>query len=353
VATIRDVARVSRVSIATVSRVFNNSSRVSDPTRRRVLAAAKRVAYWPNATARSLITSRTHTLGLLLPDLHGEFFSEMIRGIDLAARAVRFSLLVSRSSSRADELTTAVRSMRGRVDGIVVMAPDLDDSSVLGQCAGHVPVVLINAEIHVPGCHSLKFDNLGGALAVTQHLIELGHRRIATLHGPPHNIDARERLEGYRMALMRSGLTPEPALEIQGTFGERSGYEAAQALVALQPRATAVFVANDHMAVGLMSALHDLGLQIPRDIAMAGFDDIPMARFLTPPLTTVHLDVEELGRRAVRFLLDPTRLRVADEQQDMVPVTLVVRSSCGASAAGSPANRWSPRHASGSGPGSV
>jgi len=339
-ANIRDVARVSRVSIATVSRVFNNSTRVSDDTRRRVLAAAERVAYWPNATARSLITSRTHTLGLLLPDMHGEFFSEMIRGVDQAAQLQGFTLLVSRSSSRADELTMAARSMRGRVDGMIVMAPDLDDSRVLARWAVHAPSVLVNPEIQVEGCDTLQFDNRGGAETVTRHLISLGHTRIATVHGPSHNIDARERLEGYRAALRGAGLTPAPELEIAGAFTERSGYDAAEAIVALTPRPTAVFVANDHMAVGLMGALHDAGLQIPGDIALAGFDDIPMARYMTPPLTTIHLDVEALGRRAVQFLLDPEVAGAKRGRHEVVPVTLVVRGSCGAPGA---ATRWSGR----------
>ena len=339
-ATIRDVARASRVSIATVSRVFNDSARVSEATRRRVLAAAERVAYWPNATARSLITNRTHTIGVLLPDLHGEFFSEVIRGIDLAGRPQGLALLVSRSGSRADELTRVVRSMRGRVDGMIVMAPDLDDSSVLAQCSGHVPVVLINPEIQVAGCATLSFDNTGGARSITQHLIAHGHRRIATVHGPPHNIDARQRLEGYRTALREAGITPAPELEIQGNFTERSGYDAAEALVAMKPRPTAVFVANDHMAVGLMGALHDFGLQIPGDIALAGFDDIPMARCLTPPLTTVHLDVEELGRRAIRLLLDPDPDGRGEPSHDVVPVTLTVRNSCGARDSGDAPTRW-------------
>jgi len=339
-ATIRDVARASHVSIATVSRVFNNSALVSEATRKRVLAAAERVAYWPNATARSLITNRTHTIGVLLPDLHGEFFSEVIRGIDLAARARGFALLVSRSSSRADELTHAVRSMRGRVDGMIVMAPDLDDSRVLAQCSGHVPVVLINPEIRVAGCATLTFDNIGGARSLTRHLIANGHRRIATVHGPPHNIDAQQRLEGYREALKEAGIAPDPALEIQGAFTERSGYDAGAALMAMKPRPTAVFVANDHMAIGLMGALHDSGLEIPADIALAGFDDIPMARYLTPPLTSVHLDVEEMGRRALQILLDPDAEESAEQRHQVVPVAIVVRSSCGASGSGDAPARW-------------
>jgi LacI family transcriptional regulator len=339
-ATIRDVARASGVSIATVSRVFNDSARVTEATRRRVIEAAERVAYWPNATARSLITSRTHTIGLLLPDLHGEFFSEVIRGIDVAARGQGFSILVSRSSSRADELKLAVRSMRGRVEGLIVMAPDLDDSSVLAHCAGHAPCVLINPEMDVPGCDTLVFDNFGGALSVTQHLIALGHRRIATIYGPQHNTDGRTRLDGYRAALRAAGIEPSPELEIPGLFTERSGYDAAEVLVTMKSRPSAVFVANDHMAVGLMGALHDYGLQIPADIALAGFDDIPMARYLTPPLTTVHLDVETLGRRAVGLLLDPAHMSGAPGRREVVPVSLVVRGSCGARSTSGATPRW-------------
>jgi LacI family transcriptional regulator len=331
-ATIRDVARASGVSIATVSRVFNHSPLVSEETRQRVTLAAAGLGYWPNGIARSLITNRTHTLGLLLPDLHGEFFSEVIHGVDFLSREKGYHLLVSRSSSSGDELTDALRSMRGRVDGLVVMAPDVDASRALRQAAGNVPVVQLNPEVPLPGCDSLSIGNFQGAYAVVRHLVDLGHGPIATITGPPQNIDARQRLDGYRTALRDAGIEPDPAQEFHGDFTERSGYEAAREMLRQQGRPTAVFVANDHMAVGVLGALQEAGRVVPDDVALAGFDDIPMARYLTPALTTVHVDMFQMGERAVEMLVDLERPAAgAEGRHEVLPTRLVVRGSCGAS----------------------
>jgi len=333
-ATIRDVARASDVSIATVSRVFNDSPLVSESTRQRVSATARRLRYWPNGIARSLITNRTHTLGALLPDLHGEFFSEVIHGIDLAARERGFQLLVSRTSSGASELTSALRSMRGRVEGLILMAPDLD-AGALRQMTGAARVVLLGPARPGPGFETISIANLEGARSVVLHLIGLGHRRIATIAGPARNTDARQRLEGFRAALAEKGLSASPELELCGDFTEHSGYEAALALLNLSPRPTAVFVANDYMAVGALGAFHDAGLRVPEDIALAGFDDIPLARYLTPPLTTVHVDMLRLGQRAVERLLDaPSATGVAAGTTELLGTTLVVRKSCGGNGTG-------------------
>jgi LacI family transcriptional regulator len=345
-ATIRDVARASNVSIATVSRVFNNSPLVSEDTRQRVVTAAARLGYWPNGIARSLITSRTHTLGALLPDLHGEFFSEVIHGIDLASRTKGFHLIVSRSSADADELASVLRSMRGRVDGLLVMTPDVDAAASLEQVAVNVPTVLLNPEASVPGCDSVSIANVEGAYAVVRHLIGLGHRRVATITGPERNIDARQRREGWRAALRDAGIDPSPTLEVRGDFTEPSGYEAALEMLAREPRPSAVFVANDYMAIGALGAFQDTGVRVPQDLAVAGFDDIPMARYLTPPLTTVHVDMLELGQQAVHLLLDPARAaRPAEGEHRVLPSTLVVRSSCGGAPAdeGTGRARWGRR----------
>src|SRR5688572_11155129 len=244
-ATIRDVAHASKVSVATVSRVFNDHPRVSEITRQRVVAAANRLGYWPNGTARSLILSRTHALGVLLPDLHGEFFSEVIRGIDLAARRRRLHLVVSSFSPSAEDLTSALRTVRGRTDGLIVMTPDVDAAAALQRGAGAIPTVLLNPEEQVPGCDSLSISNHDGAYAMVRHLVSLGHRRIATVSGPSSNIDARQRLEGYRAALCDEKLAPSPELERVGQFTESSGYDAVSSLLKLRPRPTALFVAND------------------------------------------------------------------------------------------------------------
>src|SRR5882672_8592210 len=205
-ATIRDVARDSGVSIATVSRVFNHSPLVSGGTRDRVLAVAERLGYWPNGIARSLITNRTHAVGVLLPELHGEFFSELVHGIDLAARAHGLHLLVARATSTAAELAAALRSMRGRCDALIVMAPDPDAATALRDCAGQVPAVLLNTAEPQAEFDAITVANFDGAREVVRHLIGLGHRTIATITGPDHNIDARQRLEGYRAALREHGI---------------------------------------------------------------------------------------------------------------------------------------------------
>ncbi len=339
-ATIRDVARESSVSIATVSRVFNNSPLVSDGTRERVRVAAERLGYWPNGIARSLITNRTHAIGVLLPDLHGEFFSELIHGIDQAARERGLHLLVARATSTAAELTAALRSMRGRVDALIIMAPDREASAVLREHANQVPMVLLNCDVSVPGADCVSVDNHAGARAIVRHLLAAGHRRIAIITGPLHNGDAGQRLEGYRDAMREAGLSAEglsgegragEGLEFAGDFTEPSGYVAARRVLDHVPRPTAVFVANDHMAIGVLGALQDAGVDVPKDVAVVGFDDIPMARYLTPPLTTVHVDIFRMGQRAMGLLLERVvECGPLEPRKELLHTTLVVRGSCGA-----------------------
>lgn len=332
-ATIRDVAREAGVSIATVSRVFNDSSLVSEGTARVVRDVATRLNYWPNGVARSLITSRTHALGVLLPDMYGEFFSDVIRGIDLAARQHGFHLLVSSSHSDSEALREALRSMSGRVDGMVVMAPDIEAPLAIKSFALHCPLVLLNPGQDVEACDTISIANQAGAYEIVQHLIGLGHRRIAIVRGPRQNLDAEQRLQGYRAAMAEAGLGPPSDLEVQGDFTEHSGLEAAAGLLRCTPRATAVFVANDHMAIAVMSGLAEAGLAIPADMAVAGFDDIAMARYTSPPLTTVRVNTALLGERAVELLVRSRRSAHPEiRQHEVLPTTLAIRMSCGAKA---------------------
>jgi LacI family transcriptional regulator len=334
VATIKDVAREAGVSIATVSRVFNDSNLVSTETRRQVRDVAARLNYWPNGVARSLITSRTNTLGLLLPELHGEFFSAVIRGIDRAARQHGQHLLVSSSHADHRELLAALRTMRGRIDGLIVMVPDVDAPSIRDS-AGESPVVLLDPGGGVDGYDTISIANSEGASEVIRHLLRLGHRRIATVTGPERNADARERLLGYRGALREGGGELDTALEVRGDFGEASGYEAARKLLHLSERPTAIFAGNDYMAVGVLRALADAGVRVPEEIAVVGFDDIEMCRYLTPPLTTVRVDTFHLGERAVKMLRAALRSRVDRATRvthhEVLATTPVIRRSCGAS----------------------
>ena len=349
---IKDVAREAGVSVATVSRVFNDSGRVNEETRRRVRAVAEKLRFWPNGVARSLITNRTHAIGVLLPDLHGEFFSEVIRGVDLAARHEGLHVLVSSSHSDTRELVAALRAMRGRIDGLIIMTPEPESIPAIRANAWDCPVVLLGPGGETPDFDTVALANFEGAYAVVRHLQRLGHRRVATITGPAGNRDAQQRLEGYRVAMREGGVPHTRALEVRGDFTEPAGYQAAQVVLAMKPRPTALFVANDVMAVGALGALREAGLRLPRDMAVAGFDDIAIARHLTPPLTTVHVDAYQLGERALRRLLRRDAGEPAPgRSHEVLPTWLVVRASCGATpsdgrrATDPPPRRPAPRRA--------
>jgi LacI family transcriptional regulator len=327
--TIKDVARAAGVSVATVSRVQNGSALVKETTRRRVGEVATRMGYSPNGAAQSLITSRTNTLGVLLPDLYGEFFSEVIRGIDQAAQRHGHHLLVSSSHDDRSAVETALRSMRGRVDGLIVMWPDLDEAGTPSLPTGF-PVVLLNAPLGSHGFDVITVANYDGAYAMVDHLLDLGHRRIAIIKGIEGNADAAERLRGYRGALASAGLAAA-TIEVAGQFTETSGFRAVNELLRREIRPSAIFAANDAMAIGALSALRQAGLRVPEDMALAGFDDIPMAQYLDPPLSSVHVDISALGEHATLRLL--AAMGSKDRHQpraEILPTTLVLRRSCGA-----------------------
>lgn len=329
--TIKEVAREAEVSVATVSRVLSGKGPVREETRQRVLDVAARLQYVPHAGARGLITNTTGALGVLLPDLYGEFFSEVIRGIDLTARRSGFHLLVSSSHSDRSEVETVLRALRGRVDGLIVMSPEADAEALQANLPASLPVVLLNCRVEGSGFASINIDNYGGALGMTRHLLSLGHRRIAFVCGAPGNYDARERLRGYRDAMRTYGGEHAEELEIEGDFSEESGHRAGGAVREIDPRPTAVFAANDAMAVGLLSALQEAGVRVPGDMAVAGFDDIPVVRFLTPPLTTVRVGIAELGARALERLLAAVEEGESFERRhEIQPTNLMIRGSCGA-----------------------
>jgi LacI family transcriptional regulator len=327
--TIRDVAREAGVSVATVSRVLNDSGPVSEGARTRILEIAGRLRYAPNEAARTLISSRTSTLGVILPDLHGEFFSEVIRGLDQAAKASGYHLLVSGSHNDCAETEAALRAMRGRVDALVVMAPDANTAGVAAGIPHGVPVVLLNCPTVDGRADSIEIDNFGGAYAMVQHLAGTTRRRVAVIAGTPNNRDAAERLRGYREALRDLGIEQKAEWELGGNFTEASGYEAARRFVALRRRPEALFASNDSMAIGALSALHEAGLRVPNDVAVGGFDDIPMARYTTPPLTSVRVPMGTLGAEAVDLLVLAVRTEGRHRAvRTTLPTNLVVRGSC-------------------------
>jgi LacI family transcriptional regulator len=327
-ATIRDVARLAEVSVASASRALNGLENVAQATRERVLQAAKLLRFVPHIGARSLSTRQTDTVGLILPDLYGEFFSELIRGVDVAARQRGLHLLVSSSHGDTDEAVLAMRSMRGRVDGLLVMSPHVDAVALVENIDADLPIVLLNTDRAGPRLPAFRVDNYGGAFAVTQHLLETGRRRIAHVAGPSANYEARERRRGYEAAL--GGGAP---IVVEGDFTEEAGREAALSLVTgSKAPPDAIFAANDTMAVGCLLALREAGLCVPEDVALAGFDDIPLARLVEPPLTTVRIRIADLGRRALERLAQWIEGEEGQHSSEIVRPELVVRESSGRAA---------------------
>ncbi|HET7501161.1 MAG TPA: LacI family DNA-binding transcriptional regulator, partial [Kofleriaceae bacterium] len=302
---------------------------VTPETRQRIIEVVDRLRYVPHTTARSLITRRTHVIGVLLPDLYGGFFSELIRGIDAAARELGLHLLLSSSHGDAAEMAAAIRAMRGRVEGLLVLAPQLDAAGV--ELDAEVPAVFMNSRVDDGVSSSLSIDSYGGARAMVRHLVARGHRTIAHVTGPVDNFDSHERERGYRDELAAS-LPRARAVVVRGDFTEGSGYTAGRELGArTRARPAAVFAANDVMAIGCLAAFDELGLAVPRDIAVAGFDDIPLAAYVRPALTTMRVPIVELGRGAVERLAAAIAAPgVARPVVRTISVELIVRESCGA-----------------------
>lgn len=318
------------VSIATVSRVLNNVGAVDEQTRIRVSKAVVELRYVPNPIGRGLSRQKTEAIGLLLPDLFGEFFSEVIRGADQTAQLHRHHLVVSSSHNSREEITAAVRMMRGRVDGLLIMSPHIDAQILRENLPRHLPVILMNVPLQGEDFDSLNIDNFAGSVAMVEHLLGHGHRRIALIKGNEENFDAQERLRGYRHALAAGGGEQREEYEIAGSFSEASGYNAVRKILRLHPRPTAIFACNDTTAIGAMSALREARVRVPDEIAVAGFDDIPIGPYLTPSLTTVHVGISQVGVLAVETLLRALEERNAHRKQHrMIPTTLALRGSCG------------------------
>ena len=298
-ATIRDVARRAEVSVASVSRALNGLDNVRAETRERIIAAAAELGYVPHAGARSLSLARAHAIGVVLPDLHGEFFSECVRGMDKEASRRGYLLLLSNMHDDSDQAAVALRAMRGRVDGLLVMAPHIQGEALERTLPRALPSVLINCPGEYESRPSIRFDNEAGAEAMVDHLASNGYKHIVHVAGPETNVDAIERAQGYRAAMRRLGLR---ARVIAGNFSEEAGEEAARTILASREPCDAIFAANDMMAIGALHTLRSLGKRVPEDIAVAGFDDVPLARYLA--LSTMRVRIAEIGARAVARLIE-------------------------------------------------
>jgi LacI family transcriptional regulator len=298
-ATIRDVARRAQLSVATVSRALNGFENVSEQARERITAAVAELGYVPHAGARSLSLARNNAIGVVLPDLHGEFFSEIMRGMDREASRRGYLLLLSNLHSGGPQAANALRAMHGRVDGLIVMAPHLSADELAAALPKGLPSILINTRGGSGQHPAIHLDNTAGVRAVVDHLASVGRKRLVHIAGPVTNIDAQERESAFRAAVAEHGLE---GLVVTGDFEMDSGEAAIRHLIDNGATFDAVFAANDNMAIGALEALRSAGKSVPEDIAMVGFDDIPLAQHLG--ITTVRVKIAELGEHALQRLID-------------------------------------------------
>lgn len=325
--TIRDVARQARVSVATVSRVLNNTARVNEEKRQRVEKAVLELGFTPNQMARGLVQKKTGGLGVLLPSVGGEFFAEFLKGVDVTARDHGYFLMISAFHGSLAEMEVVLRGMRLWIDGLIVLAPDGGEEAFMQLDFGQNPVIVINGNAATSAYDTVNFDNYRGGFLATQHLLELGHRRIAMLKGPSAIYDAGERLRGYRDALLAHNIEPDERLEMAGDFSSARGYQAAEELLAMDAKPTAVFCVNDQSAIGLMAALLEAGIQVPKDISIVGFDGIPATQYSSPSLTTVRAGIRQLGIRTIERFLEITQEEQSDPRHIVLPAELAIRQS--------------------------
>jgi DNA-binding LacI/PurR family transcriptional regulator len=320
-----DVGRLAGVSHQTVSRVINGSHHVRPETRRRVLEAMRQLGYRPNLAARALVTGRSNTLGVVSFDttLYGP--ASTLLGIERAAHEAGYFIVVAsmKALDRASVSDAVERLSAQRVDGILLIAPLRDAVEALVNAPSDIPLVAVEAgpEGSVP---VVEVDQVAGAHMATQHLLDLGHRTVWHVAGPEAFLESGQRLDGWRVTLERAGVEcPHP---LAGDWSARSGYELGRRL-SVDDEITAIFVANDQMALGVLRALHEAGREVPGAISVVGFDDIPEAPYFLPPLTTIRQDFDELGRRSLRTLLREIETGEAGGPIERVEPELIVRAS--------------------------
>jgi DNA-binding LacI/PurR family transcriptional regulator len=328
---ITDVAKKAGVSISTVSRVLNNAGhQVKPETRERVLEAVRELGFRPNDLARGLLLKKSRTIGLIIPDISNPYYPELSLGVEATASEHGYAVIFCNTSRRADKLEHYVDVLlQKRADGIIIAGGGTDFAPVSQALSD------FDVEVAVIGRHGLPFpsvqvDNVRAAYEATSHLADLEHRRIAFVSGPLNLTSVQDRLRGYRRCLKERWIPHDERLIREGNFEAESGYSAALSLLQSSVSPTAIFAANDRMAFGVIVAATDLGMKIPDDLSVVGFDDITMASYVRPTLTTVALPGYEMGAAAMRLLL---RRFAGNEcpQTTWLPTQLVVRHSSGPS----------------------
>jgi LacI family transcriptional regulator len=324
-----EIAERAGVSTATVSRALNNKGSIREDTRQRIIEIAREVNYRPNFLTQSLARKKTQTIGLILPEIEGAFYTSMINAIDCELKKNNYYLLVSSSHSQFDITDDIINLMSsGRVDGVILMAPLIyrELPAILNKI--RLPIVTVNAGPPMNNVSVFNIDNYQGAYAMTEHFIEQGLERIATIKGPEGNFDASERFRGYLDALKDNGIKFRKQYAVTGDFTNKGGYYGFSRLICLRERPQAIFAANDMTALGVYEAARNMGINIPGDVVVGGFDDIYLGRMVSPQLTTVHVPAAELGVKALQHLLKIIRGEAKNgDYEETLSTGLIIRES--------------------------
>lgn len=329
-ATIRDVAELAHVSVATVSRTLQQPDRVSPKTRVRVLEAIDHTGYKPNLMAVKFRSGKTHSLVVLVPTVANLFFARVISGMQVAAAQRGYTLLLGNTLGNPDiEAEYAKMVQTSQADGVIQLRAHNPFPADMRTTDGLLPMVNACEVRATTECPTVTLDNRAAAATMTRHLIGLGHQSIALIKGPHASPLTQDRLAGYQDALREANIPFDENLLFNGDFTLQAGYEAAQRILTIGQRPTALFCENDETAIGAVQALKEAGLRIPEDISVAGFDDIAFAGFCDPPLTTIAQPAEEFGQTAVNLLVDVLNGNIKKAPKVIMPFELVVRKSTG------------------------
>lgn len=327
--TIRDVAELAGVHPSTVSRVINNDSRISEKTKNKVLLIIKKLEYTPNAIARGLKIKRTYTLGMLIPDITNPFFAEIARGVEDAANANGFNIILCNTDDKLKKERIYLEILKGkRVDGLILGTAHIKDKSIIELEKKKFPYILLSRNIEGLDKNCVIVDDVAGGIMVTEYLIKLGHRRIAHITGPPTVRAANNRLEGYKFALEKHQIEYHEELVKEGDFRIKGGYQVMKRFLKLAEPPTAIFAANDLLALGAMQAIQREKYHIPEDFCIIGFDDIRLASFVYPPLTTIRQPMLEMGALAVKMLLKIIEEGEFNQRKIVLKSKLIIRESC-------------------------
>ena len=323
------VAKLANVSSATVSRVFNDYRYVTEKTRKKVMKAIKDLNYHPNSLAKQLRKMKTNTIIVVVPDITNTFFSQVLKGIEIVARENGYRVLLGDTENDITIENEYLNTLyEKQVDGLILLTARINQN-IIENITKKYPVVLACEYIKNSNFPTVSIDNISSAQKATEHLIKLGHKRIAHITGPKNIILCRDRLKGYLQAMKDYRLKIDQSLILEGDFYYKTGYNLMLKLISIDNPPTAIFAQNDEMAIGVIKAIKESNLKVPEDIAVVGFDDIKMASICEPSLTTISQPTFKIGQRAMNLLIKILNKKIIKKRNYILENKLIIRESCG------------------------